>query len=285
MKKQYKKKDIAKMITDKIIEQLKNGVAPWTKNYTVPFPKNYITNNNYNGVNTFMLLYEAQEKNYASSYWLTFNQIRTLDKKLIKDSKGVPVVYYKMFTPKEDLKLPKNEQRKIPMLRYSTVFNASCVDGLEIDAKKENETILTGQEILNAYKNKPVINHAPCTPSYAPGLDIIQLPSINNFKTSDHYYKTLFHELAHSTGHKSRMNRTLDSVSTSKVNYSKEELIAELTSMFLSTKAGLKVDTANTTAYCQSWLKALENDPKMIITASSKAQKVYNYILDQDSIK
>lgn len=277
--------NIAKIVTDKIIEQLKTGVAPWQQNYSIPFPENYITKKQYQGVNSLLLMHEAKSNGYKSHQWATFNQIRNIKgAKLKKGSKGAPIVFYKIFTPKDQRELPENEQQHIPLMRYSRVFNMSCVEGVKLETIEVKETPKgqvnhEAQKIVKEFTDKPKINHVLTIPNYTPSLDEVNIPNVGNFKTQDDYYHTLFHEMAHSTGHNTRLNRPLKPKNMDVGSYAEEELIAELTSMFLSTKAGLHVKIENSASYCEGWLKALKNNRSMIIKASSKAQKAYNYIL------
>ncbi len=106
------------------------------------------------------------------------------------------------------------------------------------------------------------------------------MPLRNNFLDAPHYYATLFHELVHSTGHTTRLNR-LEKGSFGSHSYSKEELVAECGSAFLCALAGIsneRIET-NTTAYIQSWISALKSDPKMIVQAAAQAQKATDMIL------
>lgn len=92
----------------------------------------------------------------------------------------------------------------------------------------------------------------------------------------------MFHEMVHSTGYESRLNR--DGVTgTHKFgseDYSKEELVAEMGTAMLCGVAGIDNSTIeNSASYIQSWLRQLKNDKKLVILASSKAQKAVDYIL------
>ena len=109
------------------------------------------------------------------------------------------------------------------------------------------------------------------------------LPLQKYFKTSEGFYGTLFHEIVHSTGHASRLNRS--SLSTynpfGSKEYSKEELVAELGASFLCGITGIENHTIdNSAAYIQSWLRALMNDVKMVIHAAGHAQKAVDYVMN-----
>lgn len=93
--------------------------------------------------------------------------------------------------------------------------------------------------------------------------------------------RPLFHELGHSTGSESRLHRDM-SGSFGDDKYSREELVAEITSAVLCNHFG--IDTAkiqrNTAAYVQHWLKILKDDKRLIVTAAARAEKAVNLILN-----
>ena len=119
-------------------------------------------------------------------------------------------------------------------------------------------------------------------PRYLPRKDKIEIQSIDNFKTSDDYYASLFHECIHATGHSSRLSRVgiKDKIQFGSENYSKEELIAECGASFLCNISGIEKTIDNHSAYIQNWLQVLKNDNRMILIASSQAQKACDYILN-----
>ena len=120
-------------------------------------------------------------------------------------------------------------------------------------------------------------------------LDMIQLPLFEQFKDSNEYYSTAFHESVHSTMKESRCNRAEERknklVAFGSEEYSKEELVAELGSASLMNIIGIETKKSfkNSTAYFQSWIRVLKNDVKFIVSASSKAEKAVNYILNTES--
>jgi len=267
-------------ITDGIIKDLENGIIAWDRPFNNPEPKNYITGKNYNGFNRLILGISP----FKSSYWLTYNQARQLGGSIKSGSKGTPIVFYKISEYATEDSKGDLTVKTIPFIQYSTVFNFDQTNGLQSkDIINNNiKPIEEAEEIVKNYKTKPEIKEGK-QPCYIPNRDIIEIPKTNSFKSEAGYYSTLFHELAHSTGHQSRLNREeLTKVASfGSEDYSKEELIAEFSSSFLCSKAGILKETRkNNTAYIQSWLKALKNDKSQLITASSKAQKVYNYILN-----
>lgn len=120
---------------------------------------------------------------------------------------------------------------------------------------------------------------------YLPTADYIQVPCKEQYQNIEEFYSTLFHEMVHSTGHKSRLDRKdiKDCLYKGDENYSKEELTAELGSAFLINMLDIETEKSfkNSSAYIQSWLRVLKNDTHFIVSASSRAEKAVNYILNE----
>jgi antirestriction protein ArdC len=101
------------------------------------------------------------------------------------------------------------------------------------------------------------------------------------FVRAEEYYSTLFHELTHSTGHATRLNRpTLtDLCPFGSTNYSREELVAEMGAAYLCSLTGIVNATIdNSAAYIQGWLRRLRSDPKVLVQAAAQAQKAVDYL-------
>ena len=120
---------------------------------------------------------------------------------------------------------------------------------------------------------------------YSPRQDKVVVPDITQYKIVEEFYSTAFHELTHSTGHKSRLNRFEDEKSAAFGSeiYSKEELVAELGAATLVNYIGLESEKSfrNSAAYIKGWLKRLQDDPKFIVSASARAEKAVDMILDR----
>jgi antirestriction protein ArdC len=106
------------------------------------------------------------------------------------------------------------------------------------------------------------------------------MPARSRFVDGSHYYSTLFHELIHSTGHESRLNRVFGDHFGDEL-YSKEELVAEMGAAFLCAIAGIANEHTdrNTTAYIQNWIAKLEADNRLVIHAAANAQRAADCIL------
>ena len=266
------------IITEQIIAQLEKGVIPWYRAYLGGLPKNGISNKEYNGINIFLL----SVRGYANPYWFTFKQVKDLGGNVKRGEKGTPIIFWKLYSKEtEDSEEPEEHR----VLRYYYVFNFEQTDGLNAEKytiKAGNfSPIQNAEKIVQGYHGAPTLQHKEQRAWYSPVTDIVNMPAPESFVKPEFYYKTLFHELTHSTGHDSRLNRSLKgNTGYSNTDYSKEELVAEMGASFLSGRAGIfeipQLEQAS--AYIASWLKELRNDKSLVIKAASQAQKAADYI-------
>jgi len=169
-------------------------------------------------------------------------------------------------------------------MKYYHVFNAAQVKNITLPKVApivEIDPIEAAENVVKGMPNRPVIKHGGDRAYYASTLDRVQLPPRNSFKSSPYYYKTAFHELIHATMHESRLNRDVGGHIFGSKDYSKEELVAEMGCAFLMGATGIENDdtVTNSASHMKSWLTALENDVKLVVTAASAAQKAADFIL------
>lgn len=291
------KPDIYETVTNKILEKLEQGHVPWQKPWDIKTgaPCNLITGKPYNGINIMLLGSQGQD----SKFWMTYKQCADKGGNVKKGEKGSTVVFWNFLDKKTGKSVDSDSEQvstsadKIPMLRYYTVFNANQCEGLDVkrlqqeldekDLGREHEDITPAQDIIDSYVDKPEIKHGFTRACYRPASDEVNMPQPEAFKTSEEYYSTLFHELVHSTGHENRLARrgSAEIREFGDEDYSKEELVAEMGASFLCARAGIEnVTIDNSAAYIQSWMKALKDDKKMLITAAGQAQKASIYIAE-----
>lgn len=277
--------NVYELVTNRIIEQLENNIIPWEKPWsgTIDGAFNRVSKKPYSILNQMLLKYDGE---YAS-----FKQWKDLGGHIRKGEHSEIIVFWKMYPIKEKQDDGTEIIKTIPLLKYINVFHISQVDGVEPLKQKvthDIEPIDKAEKILNDYWNREniTIEHVKGDKAfYSPMFDKIQLPLFEQFKQSEDYYSTAFHESVHSTMKTSRCNRQEDRkgkvVSFASDEYSKEELCAEIGSAQLMNIVGIETTKSfrNSTAYIQSWLKVLRNDNKFIVSASSKAEKAVNYIL------
>lgn len=282
---------VYEIITDRIAKTLEAGTVPWHKPWKVAGQPdcNLVSGKPYRGINVWLTLASTLEFSFTSPYWLTFKQCQGLGGRVKKGEKGTPIVFWNFKEIVEEAK-DGNEAKvkKIPMARYYTVFNADQCEGLEKHIPKPEwegkpfNPIAEAEKIVAGYQGKPAITEGGARACYSPSRDTVTMPPRQAFDSPAEWYSTLFHELTHSTGHASRLARegVVENHFFGDEAYSKEELIAEMGAAFLSGMAGIENATVNNSAaYIAHWLKALKNDPKLIIQAASAAQKAADLIL------
>jgi antirestriction protein ArdC len=279
--------DVYQMITDRIIESLESGIIPWKQPWTeAGLPQNLVTGKAYTGINLLLLA----SMGFPRNYFLTFKQIKDLKGSVKKGEKSIPVIFWK-WSEKEDPQT--KELKKVSMIRYYTVFNVDQCNDLpeeripviENDGKMEMVEL---EHIIEDMPQRPPIVHKENQAYYHPVKDFINMPKMNNFKDAESYWGTLFHELIHSTGHSTRLNRKeiVERTTFGTEPYSMEELVAEIGACYLKSYCGIgSKDFENNVAYIQHWLKKLRDDKRLIVYSSAKAQRAVDYILNVKPIE
>jgi antirestriction protein ArdC len=283
MTRNFTPKDPYQVITDRIIAALEAGTAPWRKAWAGDGnePKNLISGREYRGFLNCMLLSVA---GHDSLYWLTDKQAKDLGGNVRKGEHGTTVTYWNWIDRADEA----GELKRLPFLKTYTVFNAlaQCegLDGKIPDTtppRYEHDPIKAAEAIIAAMPNRPAINHGGGEACYMPGRDDVKMPMADRFQAREDYYSAMFHELAHSTGHKSRLDRGLSGAFGCHA-YSKEELVAEMTAAYLCGQAGIvDITIANNASYKNAWLTALHNQRRIIVIASKQKKKAADYILDR----
>lgn len=283
--------DLYQAVTDHILEMLDKGTVPW-RNPIVgggggEWPVNLDSRRRYRGINVFLLAITAWMKGYGSAYWLTFNQAAQRGANVRKGEKASIVVFWKQY---ELTNQASGEPKKVPVLRYYNVFNADQCEGLKppddpAQPPTSFEPIEAAQKIVADYTDGPTIEHGRGRQAfYRPSADLVHMPERERFISRESYYGTLFHELAHSTGHVSRLDRgfSKDPVPFGSTDYSREELVAEMGSAFLCATAGISPPTIEqAAAYIAGWRRKLGEDKKLVIAAAGAGHRATDWILGQ----
>lgn len=272
-------------IAQTILTTLNNGVRPWEACYSITrhhYPIR-ITGDAYRGINRITLLTVMLNKGYRNPLWLTFNQATRLGARVRRGEKSTLSLFFKPIERRatDDAE----EVHTVWLARANRVFNAEQVRGLPA---KLLETLLPAQPTV---ANQPqaqaeaFIQSIPAltryhdgTPAFNLSRDVIYMPALQHFKSSAHYYATFLHELAHWSGHPSRLNRP-SLVERQRDNYYREELCAELTASFLCPSLGIEplIDEEHA-PYLQHYIQLLEHDPKAFVHACSQAEKAADYL-------
>jgi len=284
---------IYQIVTDRITEMLAQGRIPWRRPWKQlraegsQRPRNLTTGIPYRGANWFLL----SMLNFSTPDFLTFKQALALGGNVRKGETGFPVIFWKLMEVKEgQAQKPEDVGKKVPLLRYYTVFHTSQCDGLKLPEQPiapvstEFDPIADAEGIWAGFPQKPDLTYCGDRACYSPTFDQIRMPPRKAFPTAEGFYETLFHEAGHSTGHSTRLNRK-ELVSSDGFGghlYSQEELTAELTAAFLCAESGIDQPVLeNQAAYLQSWLDKLSKEPEAFIKAAARAQKAADWILDR----
>lgn len=284
-------KKVCEIVAERVLEELKNGVIPWKKPW---FGSNcFVSHSNgkhYSLLNCILL---GQPGEY-----ITFNQAKKEGGSVKKGAKGKFVVFW---SPVKKLVINDDgeEVEKVHyILKYYNVFNVNDCEGIQKkylsddDTKCVHEKVWGAEEIIDGYlaanEGLRIFREDESDRAfYRPSEDFIQVPRMEQFEEVEEFYSTLFHEMTHSTGHWSRLNRFKEGerlAAFGSEDYSKEELVAELGAAALCGKCGVESNSTfrNSAAYIQGWMKAIENDPNLLVRAAGKADKAVAFILGEE---
>lgn len=277
-------------ITSKIIEQLEQGTAPWIKpwkpgEFSSPF--NPISGTKYRGVN-FVQLASA---GFSDPRWTTYNQARSAGWQVKKGERGTKIVFWKF--DREVAKLDaegrevKDEDGKVvkekvrldqPQVFAAVVFNAAQMLGVPpLEPVKQRWAPLEKAEQILQSSGASICHDQRDAAFYSPRSDSIHLPNKAQFASVEGYYATALHELAHWTGHESRLNRDIYHPFLSE-GYAREELRAEIASMMLGDELEIGHDPGKHAAYVSSWISILRDDPFELHRAAKDAEIITRYV-------
>lgn len=279
---------IYESVTNSILAQLEQGIIPWRKPWkAMTGAYNAKSKRYYSMLNQWVLL----EKGAYASY-KQWKELKCQVKKGAKASYVMEWFSKKIESEKEN---ENGEIEKKVFLKWYPrmypVFHESQVEGYTSDTapQEKPEPYENAERVINAFRefsgiSRIITDVQSDKAFYSPVMDFIQVPNIGQYENANEYYSTLFHEMTHSTGHTSRLNRELDTklAPFGSEDYSKEELIAELGSAMCLTRLGIDNDGTlkNSSAYIQSWLGKLKNDKSLIVSASSYAESATRYIFN-----
>ena len=277
-------RDYRQELTDELVKLLESGTAPWQKPWKadLSMPMNPTTGKLYRGGNVLSLMIASMAKGYGDSRWMTYKQAAEKEWQVRKGEKGTQIEFWEARPGDKSAEADDEERKGRLIHRVYTVFNAQQIDGIPtiaIEPRKPFEVIEAGEQILA--NSGATIKHGGHEAFYQRKADYVQLPEKDTFHDAPAYYGTACHELAHWSGHPSRLNRdTLtDSYRFGDQQYAREELVADLASTFMAAKRGIPHNPEHTAAYVQSWIKALKNDKNEIFRAASAASKACDYVL------
>lgn len=283
------KRDIYQEITDWAIAAIEAGTPPWTKQWNAAraggslLPINATTGAEYRGVNIPILWSFAGKIDVDGDLrFLTFKQAQAADGHVRKGEHGVRIVKVGRFVPKSELVKPLAEQRMASFLKTYTVFHVSQCEALD-PAKLYGQPTAPATEGERHAACEAIIagtgadiRHGGDRAFYRPSADMVQLPDFVSFPDPLDYYRTAFHELAHWTGHESRLARLYHKTKGDEA-YAREELVAEMAAAFVAASQGIE-PALHHASYLASWLRVLRADTRALVTAAAAASKAADMV-------
>lgn len=277
--------EIKALVNNLVLNALDSGLNPWQKPWvggTSNRPRNGITGRAYRGVNIVLLGLAARQKKYTSNRWVTFKQANAAGGGVKPGEKATKIVFWTFREIEKE-----TGKTKIPLLRVFSVFNEEQTGGVSFKAEKQSQRfngtkIENAEKIIAGMKNPPALcieNSAEAY--YSASTDTVVCPEIAQYPNPDEYYRTIFHELGHSTGHSKRLGRFSDL--ERKPSYGKEELIAEMTAAILAMEAGVNNEDSskNSASYLAGWARKIRADADLVLSAAGMAQKAASWILGE----
>lgn len=284
-------------VTARIVCELEQGIVPWVRPWgsgeqsTIGLPRNAATGRTYSGLNILILWGRLFDAGYPSQQWLTFRQASALGGTVRKGEHGVGICYADRFVPKDRRAQSRgdassapdeaSEPQAVAFLRRYAVFNVAQCDGLPDHCHgapsplPEREIVPEAEALARA--TLADIRHGGDEAYYECERDYIQLPPQPAFFDQINYYRTLFHELGHWTGHGSRLKRDQTGGFGSKT-YASEELVAEMTAAFVCATLSIS-PTVRHADYIGNWIDVLRGDNRVIFHAASKASRAADLLL------
>lgn len=292
--------NVYEMVTERITEQLKQGAIPWRRPWTGVAGEdggaiNYVSRRPYSLLNQMMLGRPGE--------WLTWNQISEVGGKLKKGATAGYVVFFTRLRlqaqpgaqqPQAADGDKEDEAKTVPLLRYYKVFHREDCEGIETrlvpgEAPKVQPIEAAEKAVADYLLRQPRLRFQNDRPSnrayYSLTEDRVVVPMLSQYADPAEYYSTTFHELTHSTIPASRCDRKAENAQAffGNTEYSREELVAEIGAAMLCNRVGIEAERAfrNSVAYIKGWLKALHDDPRMVVWAATRAEKAAKFILNE----
>ena len=296
-----------KQLVDKVMENLEKGNLFWTQGWVSSgAPESAITGKKYRGINNLFLSLIAMSENYGDNRWATFKQMEEKGWTFKKDEegnslakgKGASIEYYEMRDKETKRRFDRSvldgmtasEQQEYMdknvywLRKFYRVFNCSLMDGVPVKEKPQidaNDRNGRAEAILDYWdKNEAKIVYGGSRAFYRTDTDEVNLPEREDFKSMQEFYSTALHEIGHSTGHESRLNRDLSGRFGSE-DYAMEELRAEIASIFMEQDLEIEPSEGrlqNNAAYIQSWKEEIKENPNALFTAITDADKIAKYV-------
>jgi len=273
-------RDPMQEFANRIIAELENGVRPWVRPWDpekagVPqAPFNPVIGMRYHGINVLIFGMDMRAFQSGDPRWMTYQQAQGKDWQVRKGERSTTIFFTKPY--EVDDEAAEDGTKTIRLLKHYAVFHASQIDGVPAyKAPAVDEAPWTRPEASEIIlrNSGAVVRIGGERAFYSPSTDHIQLRPDCAFNGPEEFAATALHELAHWTGHPSRLNRDLQNRYGSAA-YAMEELRAELASAFVANELGIPTDIPHHASYVASWIKPLKDDKREIFRAAADAQRI-----------
>ncbi len=278
--------DVKAQINERIIKALGEGKIPWLKPWTENGPRNLFSGRAYTGLNRLILGLIP----YPLPFWATYRQYLAAGLQVQRGEHGFGIIYagrtVKTETATDENGEETESKKQIRFLKAFVVFNVAQTDyqekGYKLPEVKDNPQLLGCDAVIQDYTGREKIAvTAGDRAAYSPATDAITCPEIGRFRTSKHYYATMFHECIHSTGPRLNRFRRTDPVCFGSDTYGREELVAEIGSAYLAALTGIDSSAIvrNQAAYLQNWAAAIKADADLVMYAAGRAEKAADFMI------
>lgn len=293
-----KAQDIYAAVASELIASIEQGLAnpdgwskPWASTGVSWNQCNAKTGKTYQGFNWLALNVINQDRGYTSNRWGTFVQWKEAGKKLV-DAKGAGVHLIKWTPAGDKCRDHGGESCSCGFATGFCVFNESLIEGYEAPAPvvfEPWERVAKADELMSGALSDglKIVHRVGDRAYYERSYDQVTMPETSQFEDAEGYYATLLHEMAHASGHESRVNREHLAKKFGDQHYAMEELVAEFASAMMSEYTQID-DTKRTNQhlhYLANWVSVLKNDPKALVSAASAAQKAADYWTQHANVK
>ncbi|MCF0163451.1 MAG: DUF1738 domain-containing protein [Fusobacterium necrophorum] len=287
-----------KKLVKEIIQNLEKKKFLFEKPWNIEMlsPQNPISKLHYLGGNHLRLINQALQHEYKDPRWMTFKQAEENGWHVKKGEKGTLCEKWIFIITEKEKEETSGKIKEIevvlekPIVSYFYVFNGEQIDGIptfQLSTKTKEEKFQQANIVIKS-SECPIVEVAQTNAFYNPKEDKIVLPLKESFEEEESFLATVFHEMIHSTGHETRLHRELTGKFGTEA-YAREELTAELGSMFLQGRLGIPLEERhfeNHQAYLQSWIEVLKKDSNELFRAASQAEKaterIYERYLQQE---
>jgi antirestriction protein ArdC len=285
------RKSMYGQVAKSLIGLMESGVAPWTRPWIVRgrndpwLPRNGASDRVYSGFNALYLSCLMRNQGWKDPRFFTFKNVQSAGAQIRKGEKSTIVVYNKRVSKKDES--DPDKVSSFFLMKYYRVWNADQVDGLDVyqpclveEVEPDNPFEAAAGVCADWFDYSGVVlAHGGDRAFYTPSMDLIQMPEKSQFMGVFNYYHTLFHEIAHSTGHESRADR-LEKGGFGSDTYAKEELVAEFAAAMLCVNAGVPIEREESADYIRQWAARCKDDPGLLVTSVNAAQRAADMVLD-----